>query len=436
MKLRTMNTKQKSAALNWKKWAKSPFFTIQKSAALNWKKYAEHIFIHKPRSLFTASLLSAALFFAQCANVKGIFTDDNSTAPTKAPDPSCLDAAQPSGFNDGDGASEDTPYLICTQEQLEKINDDITKHYKLGSSIDLSGGSWSPIASGFSGSLDGDGYSISNFSISGSGASRAFFEGTASGSMIRNLGLWNADLTFSSSGTSNIYGAILVGRHSGLISNCYSTGSVSVTTSNAASIPYGSGLVGYNDNGTISSSYSRASVSSTGIGLSIAGGLVGDNGDGTINSSYAAGSVMTSCTRMTGSTASDTGGLAGRNGSGGTINNSYAAGSLSALSSTSGFAIYRTGGLIGSPSVGVSLSNSYWDTSSTGESDACGNAVCAGTTGFTAQTTAQMQAVSGTFPSGLGDGFQFTAGSYPKVKKCTVCTGTLEFSDELVPGQE
>ena len=421
MKLQT-NTKQKSGGL-----------FPQKTAPLKCKKHAPHVFIHDARYFLTASLLCAALLcFAQCANVKGIFTDDNSTAPTKVPDPSCLDAAQPSGFNGGDGMTEDTPYLICTQEQLEKINDDITKHYKLGSSIDLSGGSWSPIASGFSGSLDGDGYSISNFSISGSAASRAFFKGTASGSMIRNLGLWNAELTFSSSGTSNIYGAILVGRHSGLISNCYSTGSVSVTTSNAASTPYGGGLVGDNDNGTINSSYSTASVSSTGVSLSIAGGLVGNNGDGTISNSYAVGSVMTSCTRMTGSASNETGGLAGANGNGGTVNNSYATGSLSALSSTSGVVIYRTSGLIGSVSSGAtSFSNNYWDTSSTGESDSCDPA-CAGTTGL---TTAQMQAVSGTYPSGLGAGFQFTAGSYPKVKKCTVCTGTLEFSDELVPGQ-
>ena len=151
--------------------------TKQKSAALNWKKYAEHIFIHRGGSLFTASLLCAALLFAQCANVKGIFTDsDSSATPDKEPDPACADAPQSSGFNDGDGASEDTPYLICTYAQLGIMGDDLSAHYALGGNIDASascggdcgspsGSGWTPVGdagNNFSGTLDGNGYVISN----------------------------------------------------------------------------------------------------------------------------------------------------------------------------------------------------------------------------------------------------------------------------------
>ena len=78
--------------------------------------------------------------------------------------------------------------------------------------------------------------------------------------------------------------------------------------------------------------------------------------------------------------------------------------------------------------------------------------VVAGATGL---TIAQMQALVPTcadsglppsptcldgttaaHPSLLGDGFQLTDGEYPRVKKCTTCTGTLKYSDELVSGQE
>ena len=37
-------------------------------------------------------------------------------------------------------------------------------------------------------------------------------------------------------------------------------------------------------------------------------------------------------------------------------------------------------------------------------------------TGATGLSTAQMKAVSGTYPSALGDQFIFTSGSYPKLK--------------------
>ena len=284
----------------------------------------------------------------------------------------------------------------------------------------------------FKGTLDSDGYVISDLMVNTTGNYGAFFGRAGEHAKIRNVGLENANVTLSNSST--FYGAILVGRHSGVISNCYSTGSVSVTTSGSSGVPYGGGLVGWNENGAISSSYSTASVSSASVIISTAGGLVGRNENGTISSSYATGPVATSTTPPAmESSINSNGGLVGWNSR--IVNNSYATGSLSAMSSaSSGFDLYRIGGLTGTGNAtNASLSNSYWDTSSTGEADACGNdAACTGTTGL---TTAQMQAVSGTFPSGLGDGFQFTAGSYPKVKKCTVCTGTLVFSDELVPGQ-
>ena len=108
------------------------------------------------------------------------------------------------------------------------------------------------------------------------------------------------------------------------------------------------------------------------------------------------------------------------------VSKSYATGAVSGTVPVGGFLLI--GGLLGSGGGGSTLSNSYWDTATTMQAMSDGS-------GATGLTTDQMKATSGTYPSELGDGFQLSAGSYPKVKKCTVCTGTLEFSDDLVPGQ-
>ena len=41
-------------------------------------------------------------------------------------------------------------------------------------------------------------------------------------------------------------------------------------------------------------------------------------------------------------------------------------------------------------------------------------------TDATGLTTAEMQAVSGTFPDGLGAAFQLNAGDYPKLFQCVI----------------
>ena len=80
-----------------------------------------------------------------------------------------------SAFAGGDGSLEN-PYQISTAEQLNAIRNDLNAHYILVNNIDLSKyDNWTPIPNinknssspknGFAGSLDGKGYSITNFSI-------------------------------------------------------------------------------------------------------------------------------------------------------------------------------------------------------------------------------------------------------------------------------
>src|SRR5690554_7999538 len=82
-----------------------------------------------------------------------------------------------SDFSGGSG-TEDDPYIIMTPAQLNHVRFHLDSHFKLEADIDLSdyseGEGWDPIASGFdtshpdtlfTGSFDGNGFTISNLVI-------------------------------------------------------------------------------------------------------------------------------------------------------------------------------------------------------------------------------------------------------------------------------
>lgn len=81
-----------------------------------------------------------------------------------------VDAAS---FAGGSGIADD-PYQIENADQLANLKKYLGNtnkwHYKLTANIDLGGVAWSPIGSGvgasaFQGTLDGDGHTISNLSV-------------------------------------------------------------------------------------------------------------------------------------------------------------------------------------------------------------------------------------------------------------------------------
>ncbi|HUS72821.1 MAG TPA: GLUG motif-containing protein [Sedimentisphaerales bacterium] len=135
----------------------------------------------------------------------------------------------------------------------------------------------------------------------------------------------------------------LVGDNSGTITDCYAKGSV--TGKDVAG-----GLVGRNLEGTITNSYSKASVLVTGWNV---GGLVGLNDEGTIAGCYAAGSA---------SGASYVGGLVGFNFSYSTITNCYATGNVEGNT--------FVGGLVGDSS-GDDYA-SFWDIETGGPDNGIG----------------------------------------------------------------
>jgi hypothetical protein len=220
---------------------------------------------------------------------------------------------------------------IRTWYDLDAVRDNLAGHHTLMNDLDSAtagyeelaspranaGKGWGPIgwgywASGppwirlvgepFTGSFDGQGHEIRDLFISYSGEPQAGLLGcVGKGGIIKNLGVVNATLTFSSDvqglvrldetavrslDVAPIFGVgILVGFSMGSVIESYSSGTVSARVDVSVG-----GLVGQNT-GTVNNCYSTANVTGTwGIG-----GLVGSNGDliygGTLSNCYSTGSV-------------------------------------------------------------------------------------------------------------------------------------------------
>ena len=162
----------------------------------------------------------------------------------------------------GDGSSGN-PYKISTLNHLFWIteNDDKwDKHYIQTANIDaFSTSSWdsnegfSPIGDNspkFTGSYDGDGYTINGLTIARSSTHYIGLFGYTDGATIQDLGVTNVNIK------GKHYVGALVGSNEGsTISNCYSTGSVTGTQN------FVGGLVGWVlDTSTVSNSYSTGTV--------------------------------------------------------------------------------------------------------------------------------------------------------------------------------
>ena len=145
----------------------------------------------------------------------------------------------PGRFEKGDGTPEN-PYEITNAYQLDEMHNGLSASYRLANDIDLKYYPFSPIGNintgqHFSGSLDGNGYSITNAEINGGGW--VGFFGTCKDCTIKNLYLKDISVTASSDYAGGLAGYLI----GGTITNCAVTGKV-VANGNA-STNYG-GLVG------------------------------------------------------------------------------------------------------------------------------------------------------------------------------------------------
>ena len=254
-------------------------------------------------------------------------------------------------YSGGTGEPND-PYQIATKADLLVLATDTNNYNKcfvLMADINLEGQVFTKAiiaadtsSSGgfqgtvFTGTFDGNGRKITNFTINGgSNWYLGLFGYISSGGSVRNLGLEN----FSVSGSQNVGG--LAGFNTGNISNCYSTGTVSGSYYSVG------GLLGVND-GSVSDCYATGAVNSNGY---VSGGLVGWNYHGSISNCYSTGTVdgservgglvgynygsISDCCSM-GAVSGDryVGGLVGEND--GRISNCYATGTVSGSSGVGG----------------------------------------------------------------------------------------------------
>lgn len=264
-------------------------------------------------------------------------------------------------FFDGGDGTVGNPYQISRLDQVQAVQDNLDTHFILMGDIDASstgsGDEFIPIGDNgipFTGSFDGNGFTISELTINRPVESNVGLFGViGEGATVENLYLESATI----SGANEV--GVLAGINNGNIIQSYSTGTVNGTDNVG-------GLSGQN-NGLMQLSFSSASITAA----NNVGGLVGTN-TATILSGYAVGSVN-------GNT--NVGGLAGSNTSSGQIDETYAAGSVSGVT--------NVGGLIGLKS--GTVTSSYWDNNlitGTGQVNGTGSG---DSTGMTGLSTSEMQ---------------------------------------------
>lgn len=231
-------------------------------------------------------------------------------------------------YGGGTGKAYD-PYLIYTAEQMNAIGvepNDWERHFRLLADIDLGGSDFNAIgnhSNPFSGVLDGNGHTISNFT--GTWGLFRYVDGPDA--EIKNLGLIDPNVVGGPQA-----GSLVSQLTYGAVSNCCVEGG-----STSDGVFYTGGLIGSNYGGTIDNCHTSGRVSSS---RHVLGGLVGWNGDrGTITDCSSSADVVSFATG--GEVA--VGGLVGENRGG--IGRCYSTGVVSGR--------YSVGGLVGFNGSGV-----------------------------------------------------------------------------------
>ena len=272
-------------------------------------------------------------------------------------------------FAGGDGSIGD-PYQITNVDELQEMNTDLNANYSLMNDIDASAttgwpGGFAPVGndtSQFNGSLEGNGFQIIDMTINAPGGINIGLFGHINiGAEVKSVGLVNVSIV-SDSSTGGI-----AGTNYGNISYSYATGIINCNTGSCGGLAgknYGNisnsysmvniydpyfatvgGFVGINfPTGIIENCYSTGTLFLPGwgtVGPDIMGGFVGNN-QGIINNSFSTGSVLDGRSLL--------GGFAGTN-DGGIITNCYSTGSVTGSLAGSS---YYVGGFVGQNNGNVS----------------------------------------------------------------------------------
>lgn len=175
------------------------------------------------------------------------------------------DGSTASSFAGGKGTSA-TPYLIETGAQLVLMKKYSDKYFKLTQNINLDNKAW-PVFD-FSGSLDGDGFIISNLKITRSDDNVGLF-GVLSGT-VKNLTISGVNIDTNADNVGALAGYC---DYSGKVMDC------TVMLNSASSIEGGNnvgGVVGLVENGTVTGCTVKGDTTKSQIiGRGCVGGLVG-----------------------------------------------------------------------------------------------------------------------------------------------------------------
>ena len=241
-----------------------------------------------------------------------------------------------------------------------------TGYYALAQNLDASGTTYiSSLISSFSGTIAGLGHTISNLTINESPSisetTGLIGQTTGTTSVLRDIGLLNANINYPAGAAGTLVGIF----NGGTISGAYSTGAVTAS--------YGGGLARTIYSTTVSNCYSDAVVTaSQGYG----GGLVAAAANSTITNSHATGAVTVTGGTYTGIADPDgnaggsiidyAGGLVASITGLSAVSNSYATGAVNNVHGR------YAGGLIGSIYQPGARSTSVTDSFATGPVTALG----------------------------------------------------------------
>ncbi|MEQ9090071.1 MAG: GLUG motif-containing protein [Balneola sp.] len=319
----------------------------------------------------------------------------------------------------GTGTEAD-PYQIANLANLSWISDSETewsKHFQLTDNIDASPSqTWndslgfSPIGNSstkFTGSLDGQNYSINGLTIN---QPQSDYIGLFA--YMSNASVTSLDLTEINYSGKNYVGGVAGYNDGSTVDNISISGEITAGdrvggvigwTQTAHSGPelsvvnslsavhvtgalYTGGLIGYNGGpATISKTYTTGTIT----GTRIVGGLAGYNSEATISESYSTGDIFAD---------GQVGGLVGFNRSNSTIINSFSISNITAGYIVGGLTAYNVlsssiensyasgtinasstvGGLVASLESNASIINSYWNTETTNRANATGNSFSPG----------------------------------------------------------
>jgi hypothetical protein len=202
---------------------------------------------------------------------------------------------------------------ISTAQGLQDMQNNATGSYILDNDIDLATFTWSSF--NFSGTLNGNGFSIKNLLVEMPGGHNGMF-GDLDGATVQNLGLTDVYVY------ANWAGALAGNASNATISRCFVTGEI-------GSDGIAGGLVGHASNTKFSECYTKITIN----GHDHVGGIVGHMNGGTVENSYTVSDVTSDGWQV--------GGIAGwAQNAGAKITKCYAMGTVK---STGGF----TGGILG-----------------------------------------------------------------------------------------